>query len=78
MLEIMSAAIIGGNSLFGGKGSVVGAACGVVLLSLIQNGLNLLGVSYYATMIVKGAIILFAVALDYFNREMQSRNMLRS
>lgn len=78
MLEIMSAAIIGGNSLFGGKGSVVGAACGVVLLSLIQNGLNLLGVSYYATMIVKGAIILFAVALDYFNREMRSRNMLRS
>lgn len=77
MLEIMSAAIIGGNSLFGGKGSVVGAACGVVLLSLISNGLNLLGVSYYATMIVKGGIILFAVALDYFNQKMRTRQMLR-
>ena len=76
MLEIMSAAIIGGNSLFGGKGSVVGAACGVVLLSLISNGLNLLGVSYYATMIVKGGIILLAVALDYVNQKMRTRQML--
>lgn len=77
MLEIMSAAIIGGNSLFGGKGSVVGAACGVVLLSLISNGLNLLGVSYYTTMIVKGGIILFAVALDYFNQIIRTRQMLK-
>jgi len=77
MLEIMSAAIIGGNSLFGGKGTVVGAACGVILLSLISNGLNLLGVSYYATMIVKGGIILFAVALDYFNQKMRTRQMLK-
>ena len=77
MLEIMSAAIIGGNSLFGGKGTVVGAACGVVLLSLISNGLNLLGVSYYATMIVKGGIILLAVALDYFNQKMRTRQMLK-
>lgn len=77
MLEIMSAAIIGGNSLFGGKGSVVGAACGVVLLSLISNGLNLLGVSYYATQIVKGGIILLAVALDYFNQKMRIRQMLK-
>ena len=77
MLEIMSAAIIGGNSLFGGKGSAVGAACGVVLLSLISNGLNLLGVSYYATQIVKGGIILLAVALDYFNQKMRIRQMLK-
>lgn len=78
MLEIMSAAIIGGNSLFGGKGSVVGAACGVVLLSLISNGLNLLGVSYYATMMVKGSVILLAVALDYLNQKMRTRQMLKA
>lgn len=78
MLEIMSAAIIGGNSLFGGKGTVVGAACGIVLLGLISNGLNLLGVSYYATMIVKGAIILFAVALDFINQKIRTLQMLRS
>lgn len=77
MLEIMSAAIIGGNSLFGGKGTVVGAACGVVLLSLISNGLNLLGVSYYATMIVKGGIILMAVALDYVNQKIRTHRMLK-
>lgn len=77
MLEIMSAAIIGGNSLFGGKGTAVGAACGVVLLGLISNGLNLLGISYYATMIVKGGIILLAVALDYINQKMRIRRMLK-
>ena len=77
MLEIMSAAIIGGNSLFGGKGTVVGAACGVILLSLISNGLNLLGVSYYVTMIVRGGIILLAVALDYLNQKMRTRQMLK-
>lgn len=78
MLEIMSAAIIGGNSLFGGKGSVVGAACGVILLSLLSNGFNLLGVSYYATMVIKGLIILLAVALDYFNQKIRIRQMLKS
>ncbi len=77
MLDIMSAAIIGGNSLFGGKGSVFGGACGVLLLGLISNGLNLLGVSYNATMIVKGVIILLAVALDYLNVQLSSRRLLK-
>jgi len=78
MLDIMSAAIIGGNSLFGGKGSVFGGACGVLLLGLISNGLNLLGVSYNATMIVKGGIILFAVTLDYLNVQLSAKRLLKN
>lgn len=78
LLDIMSAAIIGGNSLFGGKGSVVGAAFGVLLLGLISNGLNLLGVSYNATMIVKGGIILFAVVLDYLKERISAKKLLQA
>lgn len=77
MLDIMSAAIIGGNSLFGGKGSVIGAAAGVVLLGLIGNGLNLLGVSYHVTMVVKGVIILLAVSLDYVTRKLSTRRLVK-
>lgn len=69
MLDALSAVIIGGASLFGGKGSVVGAAFGVVLLSVVQNGFNLLGVDYYTTMIAKGAIILLAIILDSFKEK---------
>lgn len=64
MLDVMSAALIGGCSLFGGKGSVLGAAAGVLLLSLVSNGLNLIGVSYNTTLVIKGVIILLAVILD--------------
>ena len=64
LLDIMSAALLGGCSLFGGKGSVLGAAAGVLLLSLVANGLNLMGFAYNTTMIIKGIIILIAVILD--------------
>jgi ribose/xylose/arabinose/galactoside ABC-type transport system permease subunit len=76
MLDIISAALIGGCSLFGGKGSVVGAAAGVLLLSLISNGLNLLNVDHNVTMIVKGVIILIAVLLDASQGTWSSRKIL--
>jgi ribose transport system permease protein len=64
LLDIISAVIIGGTSFFGGKGSVAGTAFGVLLIGLISNGINLLGVNYYMTMIIKGLTIFIAVALD--------------
>jgi ribose/xylose/arabinose/galactoside ABC-type transport system permease subunit len=76
-LDIISAAVLGGNSLFGGKGSVVGAAFGVLLLGLISNGLNLLGVPYQITKIVKGAIILLAISMDMINERITARSMLK-
>jgi ribose transport system permease protein len=76
IMEIMSAAIIGGNSLFGGKGTVVGAAFGSLLLCLISNGLTLLGIEYTVTMIVKGLIILFAVVIDMMNLRLSAKKLL--
>ena len=64
LLDIISAAIIGGASFNGGKGSVIGTLFGVIVIALIANCLSLLGVSFQATMIVKGGIIFVAVILD--------------
>jgi len=61
----ISSAIIGGTSLSGGAGSVVGAFIGSVIISVIRNGLVLLGVHYYWTGVATGIVIISAVFLDY-------------
>lgn len=63
-LDVIGAAVIGGTSLFGGKGKVVWTLFGVLFITLIDNSLNLLGLSYFTIMMIKGAIILFAALLD--------------
>lgn len=64
ILDAISAVIIGGASLSGGRGSIVGTLGGVLIIALIGNGLNLFGVSYFLTIIVKGIVIFLAVLLD--------------
>jgi ribose/xylose/arabinose/galactoside ABC-type transport system permease subunit len=64
ILDAISAVIIGGASLSGGRGSILGTLVGVLIISLIGNGLNLFGVSYFLTIIVKGVVIFLAVLLD--------------
>ena len=63
-LESVSAVVLGGVSLFGGRGSVIGVAFGVLFVSILSNGLNLLNVSSYTQMMVIGAALIVAVALD--------------
>lgn len=61
MLDSIAAVVIGGTSLMGGKGTVVGTVAGVLLLAMVANLLNLLGVSPFNQQIAKGAIIILAV-----------------
>jgi ribose transport system permease protein len=63
-LESVAAVVLGGVSLFGGRGSVVGVAFGVAFVTILSNGLNLLNVSSYTQMMVIGAALIIAVALD--------------
>lgn len=63
-LAAIAAVIIGGTSLMGGRGALVGTFIGALLLGVIDNGLNLLNVSPFLQGIVKGLVILFAVFLD--------------
>jgi simple sugar transport system permease protein len=62
-LSVLSAAVLGGASLNGGAGSVPGVLCGIVLLAILQNGLNLMGVSPYFFQIVIGLVILVATSV---------------
>jgi ribose transport system permease protein len=64
MLQSIAAAVLGGVSLFGGRGSVVGVAFGVLFISVLSNGMNLLNVSSYAQMLVIGVALIAAVAVE--------------
>jgi ribose/xylose/arabinose/galactoside ABC-type transport system permease subunit len=63
-LDAIAAVVIGGTSLFGGQGTLVGTVVGVLIIGVINNGLNLLDVSSYWQQIIKGLIIAGAVILD--------------
>jgi ribose transport system permease protein len=63
-LDSIAAVILGGTSLFGGKGSVVKTLIGALIMTIITNGLIILGVEYSVQMIIKGVIIIAAVSLS--------------
>ncbi|MBW7459062.1 ABC transporter permease, partial [Paenibacillus sepulcri] len=63
-LDAIAAVVIGGTSLFGGRGSLLGTIVGVLIIGVINNGLNLMDVSSYWQQIIKGLIIAGAVILD--------------
>jgi len=63
-LDAIAAVVIGGTSLAGGRGRIVGTLIGALIIGVISNGLNLLNVSSFYQQIVKGAIILVAVLFD--------------
>ncbi|MDX1963232.1 MAG: ABC transporter permease [Pirellulales bacterium] len=64
LLDVIGATVIGGTSLFGGRGSIAWTFSGVLLLALIDNSLNLLNLSYFMIMIIKGGVILLAALVD--------------
>jgi ribose/xylose/arabinose/galactoside ABC-type transport system permease subunit len=64
LLDIIGACVIGGTSLFGGRGKVLWTCFGVFFLVLLGNVLSLLGLPFYVVTIAKGAVILLAVILD--------------
>ncbi|ARK85504.1 sugar ABC transporter permease [Burkholderia pseudomallei] len=68
-LDAIAAVVIGGTSLSGGQGGVVGTLFGALLIGVINNGLNLLGVSSYYQQIAKGLIIVLAVLIDVARKQ---------
>ncbi len=64
LLDIIGATVVGGTSLFGGKGKIAWTFFGVLFLTVLDNALNLLNLSQFSITIAKGAVILFAAVLD--------------
>ena len=71
-LDAIAAVFIGGAAVSGGVGTVVGSIIGGLVMAVLNNGLSLLGVSADVTQIIKGLVLLAAVAFDVFNK-MQGR-----
>jgi ribose/xylose/arabinose/galactoside ABC-type transport system permease subunit len=67
-LDVIAATILGGASLNGGEGTIVGTLIGVLLLGMLRNGLVLMGVSPFVQMVLIGAVLIGAVALDMWSR----------
>jgi len=71
-LEAISIVVIGGTSLFGGEGGVIGTVIGAAIIAVMANILNLLGISPFTQQIVKGAIIIAAVMFEVYRRRRRS------
>ncbi|MCD6257104.1 ABC transporter permease [Candidatus Aerophobetes bacterium] len=67
-LDVIASVIIGGTSLFGGRGGIIGTVIGSLFLGVLRNGLNLLGVSPFYQQVFIGLLIIIAVILDKFRR----------
>ncbi|MGH2613843.1 MAG: ABC transporter permease [Thermomicrobiales bacterium] len=72
-LPVIAAAIIGGTSLLGGEGTVLGAVLGAAIIGVLENGMVLLGVNTYAQQAVTGAVVLLAVGLDIWQKRRRER-----
>lgn len=72
-LDAIAAVVIGGASLEGGIGNLLGTLLGIVTLGIINNAMNLLGVSSYYQMIAKGIIILIAVLMDVKTKGLKTK-----
>ncbi|MHC0552863.1 ABC transporter permease [Salinicoccus sp. CNSTN-B1] len=67
-LDAIAAVVLGGTSLMGGKGRIVGTLIGVLIIGVLNNGLNLVGVSSFYQQIIKGLVIVIAVLIDRKNK----------
>lgn len=67
-LDTIAAVVIGGTSLSGGQGGIVGTIIGVLIIGVLRNGLNLLGVSPFTQAVVIGVVIALAVAAESFKK----------
>lgn len=67
-LDTIAAVVIGGTSLSGGKGGILGTIIGVLIIGVLRNGLNLLGVSPFTQAVVIGVVIALAVAAEAIKR----------
>ncbi|MBI2925590.1 MAG: ABC transporter permease [Verrucomicrobia bacterium] len=77
-LNVIAAAVVGGASLSGGKGSALGALLGALIIQMISSGIVILGIDQNYSQIIIGAVVILAVLLDQFNAWLARRRLTRS
>jgi D-xylose transport system permease protein len=68
-LDAIAACVIGGTSLMGGKGNIVGAIIGALIMTSIDNGMSMMNIEAFWQYIVKGLILILAVWMDISNQK---------
>lgn len=76
-IEVIAAVVVGGTALSGGKGNIWGAVIGVILLGIISNALNIIGVDPYWQFIISGLLIIFAVLIGYYSSLRTAKKSIR-
>ncbi len=74
-LNAIAAVVLGGTSLKGGRGSILGSLIGAFVIGILSDGLVMLGVSEFWQMVIKGAVIVLAVAVDQLQSRLQTKFM---
>jgi erythritol transport system permease protein len=72
-LNAIAAAVLGGTSLMGGKGTIVGTVIGAFVIGFLADGLTLVGVSAFWQLVIKGSVIVLAVVLEQTQQQLQTR-----
>jgi ribose transport system permease protein len=72
-LDVIAAVVIGGGSLSGGEGSILGTIVGALIMTVIRSGCSQMGLPNWVQEIVTGCIIVIAVALDRWRHRAQDR-----
>ncbi len=76
-IEVIAAVVVGGTAMSGGKGNIWGTVFGVLVLGIISNALNILGVSPHYQYIISGLLIVFAVVVGYYSGQRNVRRGVR-
>ena len=76
-LTAIAAAVLGGTSLAGGRGTIAGTIIGAFVIGVLGDGMVMMGVSSFWQMVIKGIVIVAAVVVDQFQRDLQSRAALQ-
>ena len=74
-MEAIAAAVLGGNSIMGGEGTIIGAVMGAIVVAIVRNAMVLLEISTYYQQIVTGAVILIAVIIDIMRKERAAKRV---
>ena len=77
-MNAIAAAVLGGTSLMGGVGTIVGTVIGAFIIGVITDGMVMCGVSEFWQMVIKGLVIVLAVIIDQYQRDLQARMALQA